>query len=68
MGDLGDYVNDFNHDLPYNIGSRGSCCFGGNIATNCGGSKMLLHGSMRQNILALEAVLADGTIVNTGQS
>ena len=39
MEDLSDYVIEQGFDLPYNIGSRGSCCIGGNIATNAGGSK-----------------------------
>lgn len=50
--------------MPYNIGSRGSCLLGGNIATNCGGTRMLKHGSLRSNVIGLEAVLADGTILN----
>lgn len=36
---------------------------GGNLATNCGGTRMLRHGSLRANTVGLEAVLANGTII-----
>ena len=48
---------------PYNIGSRGSCMLGGNIATHCGGSSVVKNKSLRSNVVGLEAVLADGTIL-----
>ena len=38
---------------------------GGNISTNAGGVNVIKYGSIRQNILGLEAVLADGTIFNS---
>ena len=50
--------------MPYNIGSRGSCMLGGNISTNCGGTMVLRHKSLRANTVGLEAVLPDGTILN----
>ena len=50
--------------MPYNIGSRGSCMLGGNLATNCGGSSVIRYKSLRSNTVGLEAVLADGTILN----
>ena len=55
------------HDLIYGVdlGSRGSCTVGGNIATNAGGNAVLRYGMTRDNILGLEAVLADGTIVSS---
>jgi len=36
---LSSYLKRFGHDLPYALGSSGSCMLGGNIATNAGGSK-----------------------------
>lgn len=62
--DISSHVQGYGHELPYNLGSRGSCCLGGNIATNVGGSKYVKHGSLRQNVVGLEAVLADGTVLN----
>ncbi|NTS32915.1 FAD-binding oxidoreductase [Phyllobacterium sp. BT25] len=45
------------------IASRGSATIGGMIATNAGGMEAFRHGVMRQRILGLEVVLADGSIM-----
>ena len=45
------------------IGGRGSCTIGGNISTNAGGNRVLRYGMMRELLVGLEAVLADGTII-----
>lgn len=39
---------------------------GGNIATNAGGLRCIAHGVTRDSVAALEVVLADGTVLNTG--
>lgn len=46
------------------LGARGSCQVGGNASTNAGGERVLRYGTMRENILGLEAVLPDGTVLN----
>ncbi len=51
--------------FPLDLGARGSCTIGGNIATNAGGNQVLRFGMMRNLVLGLEAVLADGTIVSS---
>jgi len=51
--------------LPIDLGSRGSCQIGGNIATNAGGIRVIRHGVTRDNILGLEAVLANGTVISS---
>jgi len=51
--------------FPLDIGSRGSCLIGGNASTNAGGVRVLRYGMMRELILGLEVVLADGTVVNS---
>ena len=51
--------------LPLDLGARGSCTIGGNVATNAGGINVLRYGMMRNLVLGLEAVLADGTIVSS---
>jgi FAD/FMN-containing dehydrogenase len=45
------------------LGARGSCQIGGNVATNAGGNAVLQHGMMREQVLGLEVVLADGTVL-----
>ncbi|MCZ6887784.1 MAG: FAD-binding oxidoreductase [Gammaproteobacteria bacterium] len=48
---------------PLDIGARGSCTIGGNIATNAGGNRVIRYGMTRDMVLGVEAVLADGTVV-----
>lgn len=47
------------------LGARGSCSIGGNIATNAGGNQVIRYGMTRDMILGIEVVLADGTIVTS---
>lgn len=51
--------------LPLDLGARGSAMVGGTIASNAGGNRVLRWGMMRDMVLGLEAVLADGTIVSS---
>jgi FAD/FMN-containing dehydrogenase len=45
------------------LGARDTATIGGMIATNAGGIQTFRHGSMRQQLIGVEAVLADGTAV-----
>lgn len=47
------------------LGARGSCTIGGNISTNAGGLSVLRYGMTRDQILGLEVVLADGTLLTS---
>ncbi len=49
--------------LPLDLGARGSCTIGGNIATNAGGNQVIQYGMTRSLVLGLEVVMADGTII-----
>lgn len=51
--------------FPLDLGAKGSCMIGGNISTNAGGLQAIRYGVMRQLVLGLEVVLADGTIVSS---
>ena len=51
--------------FPLDLGARGSCTIGGNVATNAGGMNVLRYGMMRNLVLGLEAVLADGTVISS---
>ena len=48
--------------FPLTLGGRGSATIGGLVSTNAGGTQVLRHGTMRAQILGVEAVLADGSI------
>jgi len=50
---------------PVDFGARASATIGGTIATNAGGVNVLRYGPTRAQVLGLEAVLADGSIVST---
>ncbi len=45
------------------LGARDSATVGGMIATNAGGLRFLRYGGMREQVVGMEAVLADGTVV-----
>ena len=47
---------------PLTLGGKGSATIGGLVSTNAGGGQVLRHGSMRAQVLGLEAVLADGSV------
>ncbi|MGD0955199.1 MAG: FAD-binding oxidoreductase [Candidatus Acidiferrales bacterium] len=51
--------------FPLDLGARGSATIGGNISTNAGGNRVIRYGMMREMVLGLEAVLADGTVVSS---
>ena len=51
--------------FPVDIGARDTCMLGGNVASNAGGTKVIRYGMMRDSVLGLEAVLADGTVVSS---
>lgn len=50
--------------FPLDLGARGSCQIGGNIATNAGGNRVIRYGMTRDLVLGLEVVLADGTVLS----
>jgi FAD/FMN-containing dehydrogenase len=51
-------------DFGVDLAARDTATVGGLIATNAGGIRVLRYGSMRAQLLGLEVVLADGTIVS----
>lgn len=50
--------------VPLDLGAKGSCMIGGNVATNAGGLRVFKYGSLHHNLLGLEVVLADGSVLN----
>ncbi len=51
--------------FPLSLGSEGSCQIGGNLSTNAGGVNVLRYGMMRELVLGLEVVLADGRVLSS---
>jgi len=51
---------------PPDPSSMNFCTIGGNVAENAGGPRALKYGVTRDYVQALEAVLADGRVINTG--
>ncbi|RPB03468.1 hypothetical protein L873DRAFT_1800560 [Choiromyces venosus 120613-1] len=58
------YLADQGHIFPLDLGAKGSCHVGGNVATNAGGLRLLRYGSLHGTVLGVEAVLPDGTILD----
>lgn len=51
--------------FPLSLGAKGSATIGGLCATNAGGTQVLRFGTMRQLVLGLEAVLPDGSVLDS---
>ena len=51
--------------FPVNYGAKGSAQIGGALSTNAGGTRVMKYGMMREQVMGIEAVLADGTIVSS---
>jgi FAD/FMN-containing dehydrogenase len=51
--------------FPLSLGSEGTCQIGGNLSTNAGGLSVLRYGMMRDLVLGLEVVLADGRVLSS---
>lgn len=61
---LSQYIAPHGYIMPVDLGAKGSCHIGGNVATNAGGLRLLRYGSLHGTVLGLEVVLPDGTIVD----
>ena len=64
LEDLKKKLQEHEMEFPLNMGSKGSCQVGGNIATNAGGVNYIKYGSIRQNILGLEVITTSGEIIS----
>ncbi|OIW34065.1 FAD linked oxidase [Coniochaeta ligniaria NRRL 30616] len=58
------FLSEKGYIFPLDLGAKGSCQIGGNVACNAGGLRLLRYGSLHGNVLGIEAVLPDGTIVD----
>jgi FAD/FMN-containing dehydrogenase len=58
-------VGEHGLTFPLDLGGRGSCHLGGNASTNAGGMRVIRYGMMREQVLGIEAVLADGRVISS---
>ncbi|OXA50134.1 D-2-hydroxyglutarate dehydrogenase, mitochondrial [Folsomia candida] len=61
---LDEHVKERGFVMPLDLGAKESCQIGGNLSTNAGGLRVLRYGSLHATVLGIEAVLADGTILD----
>jgi FAD/FMN-containing dehydrogenase len=65
LADLHAAAADAGRRFPLTLGARGSATIGGLVSTNAGGTQVLRWGAMRGLVAGLEAVLPDGSVVDT---
>ncbi|XP_042244062.1 D-2-hydroxyglutarate dehydrogenase, mitochondrial [Thunnus maccoyii] len=58
------YLEERDYIMPLDLGAKGSCHIGGNVATNAGGLRLLRYGSLHGTVLGVEVVLADGRVLD----
>jgi FAD/FMN-containing dehydrogenase len=63
LGRLQGHVRAAGYGFGVDLGARDSATLGGMIATNAGGIQVMRHGPMRSQLVGVEAVLADGSVV-----
>ena len=51
-------------EVAVDLAARGSATIGGMVATNAGGTRVLRYGSMRSQVVGVEAVLGAGDVVS----
>lgn len=64
LSDLHDATAAHDLSFPMTFGAKGSARMGGILSTNAGGSNVLRYGNTRDLVLGVEAVLADGRVVD----
>jgi FAD/FMN-containing dehydrogenase len=60
---LQEYTAERGYLLPLDIGSKGSCQIGGNVATNAGGCYFNRFGGLHGTVCGMEVVLPQGQVI-----
>ncbi|KAI8149362.1 hypothetical protein BJV82DRAFT_708252 [Fennellomyces sp. T-0311] len=63
LENLDNYLAPLGYTVPLDLGAKGSCQIGGNVSTNAGGLRLMKFGNLHGNVLGLEVVLPDGTVL-----
>jgi len=63
LGALQEHVRRAGFGFGVDLGARDSATIGGMIATNAGGMQVFRHGPMRAQLVGIEAVIADGSVL-----
>ncbi|XP_069692075.1 D-2-hydroxyglutarate dehydrogenase, mitochondrial isoform X1 [Periplaneta americana] len=64
LENLDSYLSDRGFMMPLDLGAKGTCQIGGNVSTNAGGIRLIRYGSLQGSVLGIEAVKADGEIID----
>ncbi|KAL1491329.1 hypothetical protein ABEB36_011940 [Hypothenemus hampei] len=64
LEDLDNALAEHGLMMPLDLGAKGLCHIGGNVATNAGGLRLLRYGNLHGSVLGVEAVKADGQIID----
>jgi len=65
LGELQRHARAADLDIGLDLAARDSATLGGLIATNAGGIRAMRYGSMRSQVVGIEAYLVDGTRVGS---
>lgn len=57
LENLMNYVQNEGFIMPFDLGAKGTCQIGGNLATNAGGLRLIKYGSLQGSVLGLQAVV-----------
>ena len=60
---LQEYTEERGYLFPLDIGSKGSCMIGGNVATNAGGGYFYRFGGLHGTVVGIEVVLPQGQVL-----
>lgn len=63
LGALQEHVRQAGFGFGVDLGARDSATVGGMVATNAGGMQVFRHGPMRVQLVGIEAVTADGSVL-----
>lgn len=68
LGELNRKLAEVGRWFPLGFGSEDTCQIGGNVAMNSGGNNVLRYGTVRENVLGVEAVLGNGDVFRSLQA